>query len=173
MQKMTSAYANKVLKKLNDDKAFYIQQEHDSYSYVAADGEEPVIPEYDFEKTSKILRDIDNKIVKIKHALNVTNSTNSVVVGEKSLTIDEILVRMAQLNNRKATLDMMRKQQAKSRVDSRFSILSSKKPVIEYQYMNYDIELVKKEYDAMDAEIAAMQMARDKYNQTVEFDVDI
>ncbi len=173
MQKMTSAYANKVLKKLNDDKDYVLQQEHESYSYIAADSEEPVIPEYDFAQVSEAIREIDDKIVKIKHALNVSNATNAVKVGDRSMTIDEILVRMAQLNNRKNTLDKMRKQLPKSRVDSRVSLMSARRPIIEYQYMNYDIELAKKEYESIDSEIAAMQKALDKYNQTTEFDVDI
>ena len=42
----------------------------------------------------------------------------------------------------------------------------------EYQYINYDLQLVKDEYERVDAEIAAMQIALDKYNQTVEFEVE-
>jgi len=33
--------------------------------------------------------------------------------------------------------------------------------------------LVKKEYERIDGEIAAMQIALDKYNQTVEFEVAV
>lgn len=31
----------------------------------------------------------------------------------------------------------------------------------------------KEKYEQIDAEVSAMQIALDKYNQTVEFDVDI
>ena len=47
MAKMTSAYANKVLKKLNDDKTYYLNKEEEGQVYVAAIDEEPVIPDYD------------------------------------------------------------------------------------------------------------------------------
>ena len=87
------------------------------------------------------------------------------------MTVDTILVKMAQLNRRKATLDNMRKQQPKSRINSGF--YSSRKTAPEYQYVNYDIDLIKREYERIDAEISAMQIALDRYNQTVEFDVDI
>ena len=44
MMKMTSAYANKLLRQLEDDKSFYTAKEADSCTYVAALGEEPIIP---------------------------------------------------------------------------------------------------------------------------------
>lgn len=37
--KVTSAYANKLLKRLQEDKAYYLQREIDLNSYVAAVGE--------------------------------------------------------------------------------------------------------------------------------------
>ena len=46
MQKMTSAYANKKLKSLEEDKAFWVNKEATSCTYLAAINEEPVIPEY-------------------------------------------------------------------------------------------------------------------------------
>jgi hypothetical protein len=171
MTKMTSAYANKVIRKLNEDKDFWVSKEREGSMYVAALDEEPVVPDYDYSETAKSIEEIDAKIVKIKHAINVSNCTNRVSVGETEMTIDNILVRMAQLNNRKAVLDRMRKQQPKARLNT--SLYSARKTSPEYQYINYDLELIKKEYERIDGEIAAMQIALDKYNQTVEFDVDI
>lgn len=48
MQTMTSAYANKMLKSLEEDKAFWVNKEATSSTYVAAINEEPVVPEYDY-----------------------------------------------------------------------------------------------------------------------------
>jgi hypothetical protein len=172
MQKMTSAYANKVLRKLKEDKEFYINQENEGYRYVAGAGEEPVIPDYDFDMVTKEIREIDDKMVKVKHAINVSNSTNKIDVSGELMTIDEVLIRMAQLSARKTTLDNMRKQQPKTRLESSIGF-GSKRTITEYRYINYDIDVVKAEYKRVDAQIAAMQIALDKYNQTVEFDVDI
>ncbi len=168
---MTSAYANKLIKKLNEDKEFWCNKECNSCTYTAATDEEPVIPEYDYAEVAAKIAEIDEKIVNIKHAINVSNSTNAVEVGDKKMTIDEILVRMAQQNRRKSFLDMLRKREPKTRINS--GMYSARKTAPEYEYINYDLDLVKSEYDRIDAEIAAMQMALDKYNQTVEFEVDI
>lgn len=173
MAKMTSAYANKVIKKLSEDKEFWIAKENEGYVYIAALDEEPVIPDYNYEEVAKNIAEIDEKIMKLKHAINVANCTNEVVVGDKRMTIDMILVRMSQLNRRRSTLDGMRKQQPKSRINSGLFSTSTRKTAPEYRYINYDLDLIKKEYEQIDSEVAAMQIALDKYNQTVEFDVYI
>ncbi len=95
MAKMTSAYANKMLRKLNEDKDFWRTKELAGYMYVAALDEEPVIPDYDYVEVARNIWEIDEKIVKIKHAINVANATNEVAIGLKKMTIDTILVRMA------------------------------------------------------------------------------
>lgn len=171
MTKMTSAYANKLLKRLEEDKAYWRNFEMDSYLYTAADDEEPLIPDYDYSRVAGIIDDIDLKICAIKHSINLANATNTIVVNDKEISIDAVLVRMAQLNKRKLILDGMRKQQPKSRVGT--LTLANRKGVVEYQYTNYDIEEVKRAYERIDNEIAKMQLELDKYNQTYEFDVNI
>ena len=167
---MTSAYANKMLKKLNEDKEFWLNKENDGFMYVAAVNEEPVVPDYDFEEVTGHIDEIDREIVRIKHAVNLANVTNTIKFGDEELTVDAVLVRMAQLNRRKSMLDMMRKQQPKTRVSSGY-VTASRNPAPEYRYINYDLESVRKEYERIDMEITEMQIALDKYNQTVEFEV--
>jgi len=168
---MTSAYANKVLRKLAEEKDYWFNLETERSIYVAAEGEEPVVPDYDYENVAGKIAEIDCKVAKIKHAINLNNTTNSVEVGGKQMFIDEILVRMTQLNIRKRILDGLRRRDVKTRLKT--SIYSSKKMAAEYEYINYDIETVNADYERVDAEIAEMQLALDKYNQTVEFEVDI
>lgn len=114
---------------------------------------------------------LDEKIAIIKHALNVTNSNEKVRVGDAEMSIDTILIKMAQLNKRKSVLDQMRKQLPKAREEQRSYM--SRNTVPEYRYINYDLELIKKEYETVSKTIMEMQMALDKYNQTVQFEVDI
>ena len=171
MQKMTSAYANKMLRSLEEDKTFWLNKESTSSIYVVAINEEPVIPEYDYAEVAAIIAEIDEKIAVIKHALNVTNATAEVQVGDIEMSIDTILIKMAQLNKRKTVLDIMRKQLPKARVEQ-LSYMS-RNSVPEYKYINYDLELIKKEYERVSMKIMEMQMALDKYNQTVQFEVDI
>ena len=49
----------------------------------------------------------------------------------------------------------------------------SRNAVPEYRNINYDLELIKKEYETVSKSIMEMQMALDKYNQIVQFEVDI
>lgn len=67
MQKMTSAYANKMLRSLEEDKAFWVNKEDASSTYVVAVNAEPVVPEYDYTKVAKTICEIDEKIAIIKH----------------------------------------------------------------------------------------------------------
>jgi hypothetical protein len=168
---MTSAYANKMLKSLEEDKAFWVNKEEASSTYVAAINEEPVVPEYDYAEVAATITALDEKIAMIKHALNVTNATAKVQVGDTEMSIDTILIRMAQLNKRKSVLDQMRKQLPKER-ENQCSYVS-RNSVPEYRYINYDLELIKQEYESVSKMIMEMQMALDKYNQTVQFEVDI
>jgi len=76
---------------------------------------------------------------------------------------------LAQLNRRKLVLDDMRKQEPKTRINS--GVYAARKTAPEYRYINYDLEVIKSDYERIDAELAAMQIALDKYNQTYEFEL--
>ena len=171
MQKMTSAYANKMLRSLAEDKAFWVNKEDTSSTYVAALNEKPVVPEYDYAEVAALIEEIDEKTAIIKHALNVSNANAKVKVGDTEMSIDTILIRMAQLSRRKYTLDYMRKQLPKTRVEQRLNM--SRNAVPEYKYINYNLDLIKQEYERISGLIMEMQMALDMYNQTVQFEVDI
>ena len=178
--KMTSAYASKVLRKFNEDKEFWRGKEEEGCLYVAALDEQPVVPEYDYRQVSETIRQIDEKIVRIKHAINLANLTSTVRVEfeyedtqpvEKEMTVDQLLIRMAQLSRRKIFLDGLRKRDPKVRINS--GPYPSRKTAPEYRYINYDLDEVKEDYDRIDRELAAMQIALDRYNQTHEFEVEI
>lgn len=154
---------------LEEDKAFWVNKEATSCTYIAAINEEPVIPEYDYLEVAQIIEDIDAKIAVLKHAINLNNAMAKVPVGDEKMSIDTILVKMAQLNKRKNILDMMRKQLPKERLDNSYRVRNS---IAEYRYINYDPALIKQEYERVSDMILLMQMSLDKYNQTVEFEVD-
>lgn len=168
--KMTSAYAGKLLRSLEDDKRYWQNIEETSSTYVAANNEEPVIPEYDYTQVSATISEIDEKIAVIKHALNLSNATAKVKVGELEMTVDMILVKMAQLNNRKSFLDRLRKQLPKAREVQSFS---ARNAVPEYRYINYDMEQVKQDYEKVSLMIMDMQIALDHHNQTELFEVEL
>lgn len=170
MAKMTSAYANKLLKQLNEDKEFWSNKEHQSCVYTAAVDETPVVPEYDYVAVAETIAELDRKICVIKHAINAANVTSVVQVGEESMSIDTVLVKMAQANKRKEFLDYLRKQEPKMRKEQGYG---ARNAAPEYQYINYDLNLIKKEYERVSAGIMEMQLALDRYNQTFEFEVEL
>ena len=100
--------------------------------YTVAVGESPVIPEYDYAEVAGKIAELDYKVTIIKHAINLANVTNIISVGKVEYSIDTILIRMAQLNKRKAFLDMLRKNQEKSRKEPNYFSGRSVNP--EYQY---------------------------------------
>lgn len=169
--KLTSAYANKLLKQLAEEKAYWVNRENSSCVYTVAVGETAVVPEYDFAEVAGRITEIDKKTSAIKHAINLANVNGRVKVGEEELSIDTILVAMAQLNKRKAVLDEMRKRQPKARCNSGY--YASRTAAPEYEYINYDLTLVKEEYERVSTEIMEMQMALDRYNQTFEFEAAV
>lgn len=169
IQKITSAYANKWIKSLEEEKAFLVNKEAESNTYIAAVNEEPMIPDYDYAEVAAAIEQLDEKIASLKHALNLANATAKVSVNGTEMSVDKILIRMAQLNKRKSILDAMRKQLPKTRVDQRYT----SRTVPEYQYINYDLELIRQEYDRISRLLMDLQMALDLHNQTVQFEVDL
>lgn len=169
MQTMTSAYANKMLKSLEEDKAFWVNKEATSSTYVAAINEEPVVPEYDYTEVVATITSLDEKIAIIKHALNVTNSNEKVRVGDAEMSIDTILIKMAQLNKRKSVLDQMRKQLPKAREEQRSYM--SRNTVPEYRYIKYYANLEMPDY--IDSFFAEQAFQRKKVSGDTEKQKDI
>lgn len=168
MRELTSAAANKLLKALEDEKSYYLEMEADASIYVLAEGEKVEAPEYDYEATQQRIDEIDEKIRKIKHVINGFNTTT--YLEPLSITIDEALVQMAQLNRKKMKLDTMRKRLPKSRVKSDFYNRSN---LIEYEYVNYEVSKVQEDYQQVCDQITSIQMALDLINQTKVFSVDL
>ncbi|MCQ2515451.1 MAG: hypothetical protein MJ094_01145 [Saccharofermentans sp.] len=173
MKMMTSAYANKLIKSLSEEKSYWTSLESVRCLYTASVDEEPVIPEYDYASVAATIAEIDDKVCAIKHAINLANSTAEIEVDGEMLSVDVILIKMAQLNSRKAFLDNLRKRQPQSRCDSGYRYSSTRKPVVEYTYINYDLDLVKEEFEKVSDRLMRLQIALDKYNQTYEFPVEV
>ena len=75
----TSAQANKLLKKLNDEYTALLDKETRSRDFRAAMGEdvESVRPVYDYAETQIRLTELEAKIRKLKHAINIFNATQT------------------------------------------------------------------------------------------------
>ena len=162
--KITSAQANKMLKQLEDDKDAILKEEQNFKIYHAAVGEdaETLKPEYFFAETQGRVDRIDREVMQLRHALNIFNATTK--VGNTGLTIDQVLIRLPQLQDRKLKLRWMRSLPTKSR----YNITGG---IIDYVYTSYDPEEAQIEYEAVCEEITGLQIELDKVNTTVTFEV--
>ncbi|MBO4697934.1 MAG: hypothetical protein IJL03_02540 [Lachnospiraceae bacterium] len=166
--KYNSAQAAKLLSKLQQDFDSLAILEANAKTFLASVGEdvESVRPEYDYKATKKELDALSLKIRKVKHAINVFNTTT--VVPEFGITIDELLVYIPQLSAKKAKLRGMADTLPKARENN-----YGKSNIIDYRIVNYDIKQVKKDLDVVTDELAKAQLALDTINHSLEFDIDI
>lgn len=167
--KITSAMAAKHLRKLNDQRNALLNMEEKAKNFTAAIQEdiETVRPAYDYQATQEALKALDEKIRKLKHALNCFNA--DYVVPETDMTIDQILIYIPQLTARKQKLDSFRSRLPKERKAS----FERNSAIIEYEYANYDIARAEADYNATADELARIQNALDTVNATVTFEADL
>jgi len=165
--KYTSSQAAKLLRKLNEERQLIADEENSSYAFIAAIEEdiEDVRPNYEYEETLAKLEELDLKIRKVKHAINVFNTTT--IVPEFGITIDEMLVLIPQLSGKKYRLLNMCKMKPKERVSSYNSNF------IEYKYANFDIAKAKEDYEAVSDTLARAQQALDELNNSATMEIDI
>ncbi len=168
--KYTSAQANKLLRKLKDEYAALQQNEKDSFKFVAALNEDPesVRPQYDYAHMQKDMRELEAGIRKVKHAISQFNVSTR--IEEFDMTIDEMLVYIPQLTVLKQRLGVMKGKLPKARVQQKYGGNSN---IIDYEYINYDLEEVRKDYDIISDELSRAQLALDTLNNSAEFELNI
>lgn len=167
MISVTSAEANKILIKLNDERQAMIEQESSLSWFMCASTEKPEDnrPDYDMEQYHAQLNELEGKIRTVKHAVNIFNTTHKVPGFD--MTIDEILVFIPQLNEKKRSLRYM----SMSAVKQRQTI--SNTPVIDYRYANFDPAKAKEEYNRVSDLLAQAQLALDQVNTTEKMNIEI
>lgn len=164
---LTSKDANKLLKQFQVELVSLKRREDDASSFLAATIEdvECVRPDYNFLQTQKMIKDVETKIIKLKHAINVFNVNT--VVEPFGKTIDEMLIYIPQLSLKKDKLNTMRDRPKMVRYDNSYH-----SNIIDYKYINYDLNEVNNEYKKVEDELAKAQIALDKINVSKTFDVE-
>ena len=167
--KYTSAEANKLLKSLKEQESQLLTKEAQGRIFNAAVGEniEDVRPKYNFDETQVALINLQEKIRRVKHAINVFNTTTVVTDG---ITIDEVLILLPQLSERAEVLRKMALTPKQTRAKV-FGMGSAN--VIDYTYANYDPEYAKTLLNATQSKIDRFQLALDQVNNTVTMEINL
>lgn len=170
MVQITSAMAAKYLRKLNEEHDALLQKEKktDTYTVSVQEKIEDVRPEYDYAVVQLQLRELEDKIRKVKHAINQFNLTQN--VPGFNMTIDQMLIYIPQLTARKNKLNRMRSRLLKERVQGGMSRMSG---IVEYEYSNYDIKQAEAGYAEVSDELARAQNVLYAINASVAFSVEI
>ena len=151
----TSAQAAKLLRRLNDEYAAMLERE---FNAAVGENVDAVRPAYSYADAQAAQRELEEKIRKLKHALNLFNATH--VIPEFGITIDEMLVYIPQLTKRKSKLAEMKSKLPKYRVAELGRISN----IIDYTYLNYDLSEVEADYARVSDELANAQLALDAIN---------
>lgn len=102
---------------------------------------------------------MDQKIRRVKHAINLFNTTHTVPGFD--LTIDEMLVLIPQLTKRKNKLAEMKERLPKTREQT-----YGKSNIVDYRYINYDSDAAASEYEKAAEQLSRAQTALDTVNNT-------
>ena len=153
--KLCNAEVIKKIRDLEDQKLDILSDEQKNCTTTYQTETDMIDTGYDFGETRKAVENLNKEIMKLKHALNVSNST--VIVEEFGLTIGECLVYMAQLNNEKSVLERLSRNRNKSRV-------TLYNGFVEYTVTNYDVEICKSELNDIKETVRKLQLAIDRVN---------
>lgn len=164
--KITSQEANKLLSKIQEDIQSWKEEEQRNCKFTAAtiENKEDVRPRYNFHETQNEICLLEEKVRRIKHAINVFNCNTEIEIGNQKMTIDQVLVFLPQLNRSKNRLWIMLQ-------NSEFRRKQPNAGIIDYEYLNYDLKDVREEYEAINKLITDIQNELNKVNVTVEFDI--
>ena len=166
----TSAEAAKLLKKINEELDVLREREMKSAVFTAAVGEdiESVRPKYDYAETAEKLEALEAKVRYLKVRMHEFNLKT--YIPELGMTIDEALVWIPQLSERKRKLTGMAARLPKERTQAAGY---GSKTIIEYDYANYDIEKAGADLAAVTDLLAKAQGALDRVNSTATLELDI
>lgn len=171
MIKVTSDAANKLIKKLEQEKGIltdkiskmstFVVAVTENYDQIKAEQE----AEFNLNETISQIDEIDKKIITTRHAKSLFNNS---VVMKNGLTVGDNIIRLAILEREKGIYSGLATRQKKKRN-------TSLNKDIEYTYLNYDLEDAKKKYDSVYTEISEIQEELNIVNSSAEykFEIDI
>ena len=163
---LTSSEAAKLLRKYQDELESLRSLEQQSFVFTVSVGEkeEELRPAYDYEATREKMNELEGKVRALKHAVNQFNCSTQVPGFD--MTIDQMLIYLPQLSAKKAKLTEMKDRLPRTR-NVRYN-----SNLVEYNIINYDLDQVRADYEAVSDELARAQTALDLVNTGVSFTLD-
>lgn len=164
--KVTSAIANKMIKKYQKEIDMLDSAIRQNAVFDAAINEniEDARPDFDFEKTYNEIRGLEEKVVELKHYLNIFNTETEIEIDGKKFTIDKLLVYVAQLNKNLFKIGSYVECPVKKR-------LANNGNLIEYRYINFSHDFVKNEHERLSELVNKILVELDTVNSTVLFEI--
>ena len=165
----SSSEVNKAIKRIAEDVARLENEERMSDTFRASTVEniEDVRPEYDYNLTQAEITKLEAKQRYLKHQLNLFNTTTE--VPDFDMTIDEVLVYMPQLTEKKDKYRRMLMIPPRNRVTSYGAGTSA---IIDYEYINYKRKDVEGDYNAVRDKLTLLQQNLDKINNEKRIELD-
>lgn len=164
----TPAYANKRIRMMREKADRLYQEERQRSTYTEIEGTDPIIPDYDFRNTRDKIDWLNENIARLKHAVNVFNTTTEIEDGSGK-TIDMALVIMAELTTKKARLEHMISVEPKCLKTS--SVIKNR-TMVEYEVANFDLAEAQEEYRKVTEQLTALQLNLDLINNTKSLDFE-
>lgn len=147
--------AMKMIKELEARKAVLISNEDCRCTYSYKEGENKVLPDYDYEGTRREVHALDERIRAIRSALARANT--EVKVDGFGITIGEALVYLAQMQGERVQLESLTgNQQVSRRITAN--------GVLEYTECAYDVKKAAADLEALRVRIGELQVAIDRAN---------
>ncbi len=147
----------KDIKKLELEKARLVESERLTATTTYAKDETPIDNKYDYKEQNIALDNLDNEIRRLKHI--ITKSNCSLKIDGFDMCMNEALVYLAQLNNKRARLDRLSSREPLSRTQTRYD-------GVQFTKTNYDPSIALNDLREVEDEIQKLQMAIDLANLT-------
>ena len=167
--KYTSAEAAKLLRSLNEAHSALSEKEKKCETFLVSVGEdvESVRPEYDYRAVRAQLDELEEKIRRVKHAINTFNLTH--VVPGFDMTVDQMLVYIPQLNTRKAKLPERCGRLPKTRENNAYG----RSNTIDYRYINYELSSTEADLKKVSDTLSRAQTTLDVVNNSEALEIDV
>lgn len=163
---MMLAAAMKYLKTMDERKEMMLTKERMNMTYTEVTGGTIERPEYDFAATQQALDLIDTTVRNIRHAINAANATST--VEGTDMTVDQILIAMAQINNRLPQLSRMARTQEKT-----YAGYPGMDTLPTVNHTNFNPKDVNKVYFDLRDKLSKYQMALDLHNLSTSISFDV